>query len=379
LLNINPKLRTELSKALKFTTIIEDEEIILSTIKKDKIVKTKHVETTVYLDSCSSINMITKTFMINNKIPFKPISAIKETLYQACTNTTLISKLYEIEITIGNITSKEIFRLVEKDDIFQVLIGVDALARMKIIMDFSDHTLYQKTDEIRKIGSFESVTEIEDEEDDIKDEFEEELNKDVLVDYLLTTEDKYIQILYEEYNNNNDIDNSFGNYDDKDGNNFCNINDNINKNDNYLKNVFECKINNDIISKVYNYNCSSYKYINNNNTNKNFNIINNHDNPCEINIDNNNKIENFFNKNFSNKNFNNRINNIFEKPNNKNNINNSNNINNKNCSSKNFNNINNIDNFSKNLNDINNTDNISKDLNNICKEFYQKQITNNKF
>jgi len=64
------------------------------------------------------------------------------------------------------------------------------------------------------------VTEIEDEEDDIKDEFEEELNKDVLVDYLLTTEDKYIQILYEENNDNNDIDNSFGNHDDKDGNNF---------------------------------------------------------------------------------------------------------------------------------------------------------------
>jgi len=132
--------------------------------------------------------------------------------------------------------------LVEKDDIFQVLIGVDALARIKIIMDFSDHTLYQKTDEIRKIGSFESVIEIEDEEDDIKDEFEEELNKDVLVDYLLTTEDKYIQILYEENNDNNDIDNSFGN-----------------------------------------------------------------------------NIENFSNKNFSNKNFNKRINNIFEKPNNKNN------------------------------------------------------------
>jgi len=148
LLNINSKLRTELSKTLKFTTIIEDEETILSTNKKDKIVKAKckveNVETTVFLVSCSFINMITKTFMISNKIPFKPISAIKETLYQTCTNTTLISKLYEIEITIGNITSKEIFILVEKDDIFQVLIGVDALARMKIIMDFSDHTLYQK-------------------------------------------------------------------------------------------------------------------------------------------------------------------------------------------------------------------------------------------
>ena len=49
------------------------------------------------------------------------------------------------------------------------------------------------------------MTEIEDEEDDTKDEFEEELNKDVLVDYLLTTEDKYIQILYEDNNDNNDI------------------------------------------------------------------------------------------------------------------------------------------------------------------------------
>jgi len=93
------------------------------------------------------------------------------------------------------------------------------------------------------------VTEIENEEDDIKDEFEEELNKDVLIDYLLTTEDKYIQFLYEENYDNNDIDNSFGNHDDKDENNFCNINDNINKNDNYLKNVFECKINNEISNK----------------------------------------------------------------------------------------------------------------------------------
>jgi len=77
------------------------------------------------------------------------------------------------------------------------------------------------------------------------------------------------------------------------------------------------KINNDKISKIYYNNCSSNKDINN--TNKNFNIINNHDNPCEINIDKNDSIENFSNKIFSNKIFNNRINNIFEKPNNKNN------------------------------------------------------------
>jgi hypothetical protein len=46
--------------------------------------------------------------MINNKIPFKPISAIKETLYQALYYTHLKS-YNKIEIIIGNITFKEIF------------------------------------------------------------------------------------------------------------------------------------------------------------------------------------------------------------------------------------------------------------------------------
>ncbi|ORX41609.1 hypothetical protein BCR36DRAFT_310464, partial [Piromyces finnis] len=148
LLEISPKLKTELSKALKFTKIIEDESTILSTIRKDKVVKSKckieGIETTVYLDSCSSINMITRRFLLENNIPLKPVSKIRETLYQAYSNTTIESHLYEIEITIGNITSKEIFRLIEKEDIFQVLIGVETLANMKLIMDFSDHTLYQK-------------------------------------------------------------------------------------------------------------------------------------------------------------------------------------------------------------------------------------------
>ncbi|ORX59221.1 hypothetical protein BCR36DRAFT_453729 [Piromyces finnis] len=159
LLEISPKLKTELSKALKFTKIIEDESTILSTIRKDKVVKikckTEGIETIVYLNSCSSINMITRRFLLENNIPLKSASKIKETLYQVYSNTTIELHLYEIEITIGDITSKEIFRLIEKEDIFQVLIGVETLANMKLIMNFSDHILYQKTDDIHKIGSFE--------------------------------------------------------------------------------------------------------------------------------------------------------------------------------------------------------------------------------
>ncbi|ORX60742.1 hypothetical protein BCR36DRAFT_438862 [Piromyces finnis] len=186
LLEISPKLKTELSKALKFTKIIEDESTILSTIRKDKVVKSKckieGIETTVYLDSCSSINMITRRFLLENNISLKPVSKIRETLYQAYSNTTIESHLYEIEITIGNITSKEIFRLIEKEDIFQVLIGVETLANMKLIMDFSDHTLYQKTDDIHKIGSFESINEMN--QTNLIEEFDEEINQYALIYYL---------------------------------------------------------------------------------------------------------------------------------------------------------------------------------------------------
>ncbi len=192
LLELSPKLKTELSKALKFTKIIEDDSTILSTIGKDKVVKTKGkvegIETTIYLDSCSSINMITKKFIEENNIQLKPVSKIKETFYQAFSNTTTISQLYEVEITIGDISSIEIFRLVEKEDIFQVLIGVETLAEMKLIMDFSDHTLYQKTDKIKKIGLFETV--YQNDSTDLK-EFEDEINQDALVYYLTDMEKKY--------------------------------------------------------------------------------------------------------------------------------------------------------------------------------------------
>ncbi|ORX76129.1 hypothetical protein BCR32DRAFT_284490 [Anaeromyces robustus] len=98
-------------------------------------------------------------------------------------------------------------------------------------MDFSEHILYQKTDEVREIGSFESVYELEEEEEDINDEIEE-LNKNVLVDYLLETEDKYICFLYEDDNNNviNDEEKNFSNIF---SDNIMDKNNNKNFNNNY--------------------------------------------------------------------------------------------------------------------------------------------------
>ena len=87
-----------------------------------------------------------------------PLSQIKETFLQAFNNETIVSKLFEIEITIGDITLKEIFRFIEKDDIFNVLIGVDTLRNMKLIINFTDNNLYQKLEDIKKIGSIENAS-----------------------------------------------------------------------------------------------------------------------------------------------------------------------------------------------------------------------------
>ena len=102
--------------------------------------------------------MITKSFLIRNNINISPLSQIKETFLQAFNNETIVSKLFEIEITIGDITLKEIFRFIEKDDIFNVLIGVDTLRNMKLIINFTDNNLYQKLEDIKKIGSIENAS-----------------------------------------------------------------------------------------------------------------------------------------------------------------------------------------------------------------------------
>jgi len=102
--------------------------------------------------------LITKSFLIRNNINISPLSQIKETFLQAFNNETIVSKLFEIEITIGDITLKEIFRFIEKDDIFNVLIGVDTLRNMKLIINFTDNNLYQKLEDIKKIGSIENAS-----------------------------------------------------------------------------------------------------------------------------------------------------------------------------------------------------------------------------
>jgi len=63
-------------------------------------------------------------------------------IFQAYSNTTSTADIYELEITIGRITFKDLFRVVEKDDIFDILIGVDSLKKNKLNLNFIDDILY---------------------------------------------------------------------------------------------------------------------------------------------------------------------------------------------------------------------------------------------
>jgi len=326
LLDLNPKLRTELSKSLKLTTMttineaIYNEEDILSTIKQDKIVKThgkvEGVDTIIYLDSCSSINLITKSFLIKNNINISPLSQIKETFLQAFNNETIVSKLFEIEITIGDITLKEIFRLIEKDDIFNVLIGVDTLRHMKLIIDFTDNNLYQKLDDIKKIGSIENVSTLRYEE--FNNDFNDLNSNDNVneINYLKGNNSKelYCDNKNNDLNKNNSLNknkNSNKNKNLNKSNNFNKengLNNGLNKNENFNKNIKpnnnknSLNLNEDIdLDKNKNLTNNNNNIDSNENFDFNINInLNRNDDFIDINKNNviNSKNENFLNNNY---------------------------------------------------------------------------------
>jgi len=326
LLDLNPKLRTELSKSLKLTTMTTineanyNEEDILSTIKQDKIVKThgkvEGVDTIIYLDSCSSINLITKSFLIKNNINISPLSQIKETFLQAFNNETIVSKLFEIEITIGDITLKEIFRLIEKDDIFNVLIGVDTLRHMKLIIDFTDNNLYQKLDDIKKIGSIENVSTLRYEE--FNNDFNDLNSNDNVneINYLKGNNSKelYCDNKNNDLNKNNSLNknkNSNKNKNLNKSNNFNKengLNNGLNKNENFNKNIKpnnnknSLNLNEDIdLDKNKNLTNNNNNIDSNENFDFNINInLNRNDDFIDINKNNviNSKNENFLNNNY---------------------------------------------------------------------------------
>jgi len=154
LFDLFPKFRSAFQKKLKLkpkttSKTITKESVItnaVNVISENKISKVygqiEGQNGEIFLDSCASINMVTRAALKKYKINKKPVGNITEMILQAYINTTMSSDIYELEISIGPVTFKDYFRVIEKDDLFELLIGVDSLKKHKLILNFNDDTLY---------------------------------------------------------------------------------------------------------------------------------------------------------------------------------------------------------------------------------------------
>ena len=154
LLDLFPKFRSAFQQKLKLTPrttskVTNKETVVTNAVNRLSEKKISKVygqvegqDGEIFLDSCASINMITQAALKKYQINKEPVGSITEMILQAYTNTTMSADIYELEISIGPIAFKDYFRVIEKDDLFEILIGVDSLKKHKLILNFTDDTLY---------------------------------------------------------------------------------------------------------------------------------------------------------------------------------------------------------------------------------------------
>jgi len=147
LLDLFPKFRSAFLQKLKLTpknkSVVTNAINAIGNRKISKVYgKVEGHEAEIFLDSCASFNMITRAALDKFNISKQPIGKITERIFQAYSNTTSTAEIYELEINIGKIIFKDLFRIVKKNDIFDILIEVDSLKKHKLNLNFIDDTLY---------------------------------------------------------------------------------------------------------------------------------------------------------------------------------------------------------------------------------------------
>jgi len=138
------KFRNEFIKSLKLTTFQNPTLNIMSLFSHNKIIKVNGFveghETDIFSDTCSSVNLITKSALEIFKITKPSIGVINETFLQAFFNNSK-PKIFELTMKIESLEFLDYFKLVEKNVIFDILIGVDSLKRNKFILYLVDNSL----------------------------------------------------------------------------------------------------------------------------------------------------------------------------------------------------------------------------------------------
>ena len=146
LLDWFPKFRSEFIKSLKLKPDNNPTLNVMSLFSRHKIIKVlgtvENQDSEIFLDTCSSVNLITKTAILKLNITKPALGTISETFLQVFSNSSTNSDIYELTIKIGNHVFTDYFRLVEKDDIFDILIGIDTLKRNRFVINLVDDYLY---------------------------------------------------------------------------------------------------------------------------------------------------------------------------------------------------------------------------------------------
>ena len=143
LLDVSPKLRADIVKALKLKTTetIKEtpEEVVLSAIRREDVATVEclinGVQGIAFLDTGASINIITRQFL--NKLgDVKPIGFVKNNIVQLLSKENVNTEIYLLKVQLGDLAIHDIFRVIDNhQNLFDVLISYKTLKENNLFIN----------------------------------------------------------------------------------------------------------------------------------------------------------------------------------------------------------------------------------------------------
>ena len=149
LLDVSPKLRSELTKALKLKTpeLTEEnpEKVMMAALNRDDVATAEciveNIKGVAFLDTCASINLITKSFFDKLK-NVKPSGYTDDNIIQVFSDKNIIMETCYLKIKFGSILIQDNFRIIDNNkNIFDVLIGYRTLKDNNLFINPIDNFL----------------------------------------------------------------------------------------------------------------------------------------------------------------------------------------------------------------------------------------------
>jgi len=148
-LNVSPKFRADIVKALKLKTTetIKEtlEEVVLSAICREDVATVEclinEVQGIAFLDTGASINIITRQFL--NKLgDVKPIGFVKNNIFQLLSTENVNTEIYLLKVQLGDLAIHDIFRVIDShQNQFDILISYKTLKENNLFINLINNNL----------------------------------------------------------------------------------------------------------------------------------------------------------------------------------------------------------------------------------------------